>query len=96
MMNIPDKFLPLGSVVMLKNGKHRAMIIGYGAKIAEDDTATVYDYIGCLFPEGVFTTDESMVFNHTEIKTIYYMGLVDEEVNQFHARLKEVINKMVN
>ena len=91
-MNNLEKYLPLGSVLMLKNGRHRVMIVGYCVKLAEDPNAPIYDYMGCLFPEGIFTTEQSMAFNHTDIDKVYHLGLVDQEVNNFHAKLKEVVS----
>ena len=93
-MNNYQKYLPLGTVVMLKKGKHRAMIVGYCVKLAEDPKAPYYDYMGCLFPEGIFTTEQSLVFNHSDIDEIYYMGYVDEETKKFQIKLKETIEKI--
>lgn len=89
-----EKFLPLGSVVMLEKGRHRAMIVGYGVKLQSDNITSVYDYMGCLFPEGIFTTEESMAFNHSDIKEVYHLGLVDDEVKKFHIKLNEAMKKI--
>ena len=44
-----EKYLPLGSIVLLKGAKKRLMI--YGRKQKEADTDEIWDYIGCLYPE---------------------------------------------
>lgn len=95
-MNNYEKYLPLGTVAMLKNGKHRVMIIGYGARLEADENAPYYDYIGCLFPEGLFTTEQTLVFNHNEIDKIYHIGYVDNEVKEFDKKLKEVMKTLEN
>lgn len=95
-MNKYDKYLPLGTVAMLKNGKHRVMVVGYYAKLEDDENAPFYDYIACLFPEGIFTTETTMAFNHEDIEKIYYMGYVDKEVKDFQVKLKEVIANINN
>ena len=42
--------LPIGSVVTLKEGKKKLMIIG---RIQENEkTKKLYDYAGCQWPEG--------------------------------------------
>lgn len=42
--------LPIGSVVTLKEGKKKLMIIG---RIQENEkTKKLYDYAGCNWPEG--------------------------------------------
>ena len=92
-MNNYDKYLPLGTVVMLKKGKHRAMIVGYCAKLESDEKAPFYDYIGCLYPEGIFTSEQSLVFNHDDIAQIYYLGLFDEEAKRFVDKLKNIMKE---
>lgn len=90
------KFLPLGTILMLKSGKHRVMVVGYCAKLQNGKDAPFYDYIGCLFPEGIFTTEESLVFNHENIEKIYHLGYVDDEVKKLDFKLKEVMKNMFN
>ena len=41
-----EKYLPIGTVVMLKGGKKRAMIIGF-CSIPQEDQSKMYDYSGC-------------------------------------------------
>lgn len=81
-----EKYLPIGTVVLLKNGKKRVMITGF---LVSSDGKTVYDYAGCMYPEGVVSSTEALVFNHDQIENIYHMGLIDEEEKQFKERLKE-------
>lgn len=89
---IREKYLPVGSVVMLKGGKKRIMIIGF-CLIPEDDQTKMYDYTGCLYPEGVVDSKRSLMFNHDQIERIDFLGLEDEEETQFKKKLKEVIAK---
>lgn len=43
--------LPLGTIVVLKSGKRKIMITGrYQIKA---DTDELFDYLGCLYPEGI-------------------------------------------
>lgn len=82
-----EKYLPVGTVVMLKGGKKRVMIIGF-CTVMEEDKNKIYDYVGCLYPEGVLSSKETMLFNHDSIEKICYMGLSDEEEKDFKTRLK--------
>ena len=45
------EFLPVGSVVLLKGGTKRVMVTGF-CSVDNDDTTKIYDYTGCLYPEG--------------------------------------------
>lgn len=82
------KYLPIGSVVMLKNGKKRLMITGY-AQIDIQKVTQVYDYCGCLFPEGVISTRNTMLFNHTDIAKIFCIGFSDDEQKEYNKKLLE-------
>ena len=87
-MDKVKKYLPVGSVVLLKKGKRKVLIIGYFS--AESQTKVkVYDYIGCLYPEGLYKANLSVGFNHDDIKEIYYMGYSDEEFKSFDDKLKD-------
>ena len=50
--------LPIGSVVKISGGEKRLMIVGYFPKVKTD--GKVYDFIGCLYPEGFIK--ENLVF----------------------------------
>ena len=86
-----EKFLPLGSVVLLKNATKRLMITGFYVKADENEEKT-YDYVGCLYPEGVISSKENCVFNHEQIDKIFFIGYSDDEEKSF----KEKLNKAVN
>jgi len=81
-----EKFLPVGSVVLLKNGTHKVMVTGFCTTISVDNSK-VYDYIGCLFPEGMIALDKTLAFNHSDIKEIYFKGFYNEESEKFHAQI---------
>ena len=73
-----EKYLPLGTVVILKGGKHRIMVTGFCCT-AKEDTSKTYDYVGCLYPEGYISADKNILFDHEQIDKFYYMGLSDNE-----------------
>ena len=82
-----EKYLPIGSVVLLKNGKKRIMVTGFVIKTPDNDR--VFDYSGCLFPEGIIDSKQNLLFNHEQIEHIYFIGLNDEEEREFKSKLKE-------
>lgn len=85
-----EKFLPIGSVVMLKGGEKRVMVIGYLPMPDDDDLDKIYDYVGCIYPEGLISTDEILVFNHDQVDKVYSIGYKDEEEEKFQESIKEV------
>lgn len=89
MENGGEKYLPIGTVVMLKGAKKRVMITGFCA-IADNDKKTMWDYSGCMFPEGFLSSRQTCLFNHDQIEHIYHLGLEDDEEKKF----KETLNRL--
>lgn len=87
---IGGKFLPVGTVVMLKNGTKRVMINGFCTMDA-NHPEKVYDYSGVLFPEGSLSSDQTLLFDHNQIVRIDHIGLEDEEEIEFKTKLKEIL-----
>ena len=83
-----DKYLPVGSIVLLTGGTKRLMITGYCMQ-TEERPGVIYDYSGCLYPEGVIRSDVTSVFNHDQIEKIVHLGLIDNEQTQFNSLLNQ-------
>ena len=90
-----DKYLPIGTVVLLKNATKKIMITGF-CSIANGNKAAVYDYSGCLYPEGYLEQDKVCLFNHNQIDKIYYLGFRDEEEKSFKSKLNDFIKNFNN
>lgn len=86
-----ENLLPIGSVVLLKEASKRIMIIGYYPMLVEDGREVTYDYTACIFPEGIMSSEETLVFNKDQIVQVFYSGLADEEQIDFMNRLKVVV-----
>ena len=89
---IGEKYLPIGTIVLLKGGIKRLMITGFCVS-SQEKQDEVWDYVGCLYPEGVLSTGTNCVFDHTQISKVIYMGLSDDEEKNFKKLLKETIAK---
>lgn len=82
-----EKLLPIGSVVILKGGKKKIVIIGI--KQTDIATNTLYDYLTIPYPEG-FLNSECMFFaNHDAIESVIFRGYEDDERNDFMKRLSD-------
>jgi hypothetical protein len=93
MNEIGEKYLPIGSVVILKNATKRIMITGFASMSPETGDA-VYDYSGCMYPEGFFDYNQVCVFNHEDIAQLFSKGYVDDEQVAFEKKLVEERNKV--
>ena len=87
---IPNKFLPIGTVVLLKGAKKRLMISGFAVTSKEDNK--MWDYCGCAYPEGIMTLENISLFDHEQIEKIFHMGLSDDEEENFKKSLNEYVN----
>lgn len=83
--------LPLGSVITLKNGDKRILIIGRLQQSVK--TNEVFDYAAVLWPEGYIDKNHVYLFNHEDIQTLYHIGLQDTNEFQFRYVLEEEYEK---
>ena len=88
-----EKYLPIETVVMLKGGSKRVMITGFCAVAAENEEK-VYDYSGCLYPEGFLNPEQTCLFDHDQLDKIYFLGYKDEEEEKFKEQLNKFINQL--
>lgn len=86
MNNSNEKYLPVGTVVLLKGASKKLMITGFCA-VSENNPNKIYDYSCCLYPEGTLSSTRTGVFNHNQIKQIFHYGYVDDEEKKFKANL---------
>lgn len=85
-----ERFLPIGSVVLLKGGQKRVMIIGF-CVMSKENEGKVYDYSGCIYPEGLMAANQTAMFDHEQIEKVYFKGFVDEEEVSFKNKLNNLI-----
>ena len=83
--------LPIGSVVLLKNGEKRLMIIGVIQTNPADGKQ--YDYLACLYPEGFVGPEYTYLFNSEDIQQIDAEGFADDEHHNFRAQLAELLKE---
>ena len=79
------KYLPLGSVVTIKNNNFFYMIVGYVKKINNK----TYDYICVKYPIGFVDLNTMAFFNHNIIDLIIYLGNYNNEMKKVLELVKE-------
>ena len=87
--------LPIGSVVLLKNSSKKLMITGF-AQVSADDPNKIYDYVGCVFPEGFLGPDQTFLFDSHQIETVFFIGYQDQEQMAFKVRIDEALTEIRN
>lgn len=89
-MSEVKEYLPIGSVVLLKDAQKKVMITGY-TPIDMETKNKIYEYLGCIFPEGIIKSDENILFDTKDIDKIFFKGFVNEEQENFITEVKEIL-----
>lgn len=77
-------YLPIGSVVLLRGGAKKVMVIGY---FGEDETGYQVDYMGVPYPEGILDPSKIIGFNRPEIQEIVFEGYKSAEQTSLFTQL---------
>lgn len=102
-----ERFLPIGTVVLLKDATKEVMITGYSivgnanpATPEETPQKKMYEYGCCVYPEGVLNTNLIGGFNHDQIEKILFVGYETDKqaqisnlLNDNYEKLKEKFEK---
>lgn len=98
------RFLPIGTVVLLKGGKREIMITGYCIMPNGDvydksgkvnlKEGQIFDYGACLYPEGVQTSDQLFAFNHDQIAKICFRGYVTDDQKEMSEALNNALKTL--
>ncbi|NCB70399.1 MAG: DUF4176 domain-containing protein [Clostridia bacterium] len=84
--------LPIGTVVMLKNGTKKLMVFGIIQSVQENPDQE-YDYIGVPYPEGNMGQDYQYLFNHADVDQVFFRGFEDVDRQEFIYNLVEFYKK---
>jgi hypothetical protein len=82
-----EKFLPIGTVVTLKGGTVKLMIVGFCA-ISQEHEGQMFDYSALPYPVGEIIEGGRALFNHEQIDKIEHMGMESEEDLEYKEQIK--------
>ncbi len=88
-----EKYLPIGSVVLLKGGTKKVMINGY-CVVAQEKPDKMFDYRGCPYPEGIMDDKGVALFDIDQIETVYFKGFRNNDSLDFIDRLEMIVDNM--
>jgi len=85
-------YLPLGSIVILKGGVKKLMIISRGMAVKINNEEQFFDYGGVHYPEGLIG-EQVAYFNHDGIVKTVHEGYSDDDdkmmvdaINEFREK----------
>ena len=81
--------LPIGSIVQLRDMERRVMICGRVVCRSGEDK--IYDYIACVYPEGIMGGEELTFFDRDAIEGVFFIGSQDQDELTFR---QEVLGKL--
>ena len=87
--------LPIGSIVYLKEGTSKVMILNRGPVIEQDGEELMYDYSACLYPQGL-SPEHVFYFNHENVDEVVLKVLLMVMKNGFKSCLKNGRKKTNN
>ena len=84
------EFLPMGSIVRLKESKKKLMIIGRLQKRTDEEK--IFDYLAIFYPIG--SVDNHVVlFDEGDIGELVFRGYCDVEEQEFVKFLNQAVEK---
>jgi hypothetical protein len=93
-----NDLLPIGSVVLLKGGAKKLMIIGIKQVKTDEVTNETqeFDYISVLYPEGFLGAEGNFLFNHADVNDVVFTGYQNPERADFISFLEETFKSSLN
>lgn len=80
--------LPIGSIVYLREGTKKIMILNRGPLVVLENETKIFDYSGCVYPVGL-VQDEVLYFNQENIDQVLFEGFSDEAEERFQILYQE-------
>ncbi|MBK4779964.1 DUF4176 domain-containing protein [Streptococcus lactarius] len=74
--------LPIGTIVYLKEGSQKLMILNRGVTIDQNGESVLFDYSAALYPIGL-NPEQLFYFNCEDVDKVVYPGYSDEEEERF-------------
>ncbi|MGP4040978.1 DUF4176 domain-containing protein [Gracilibacillus sp. D59] len=87
------EILPIGSVVRLKNGDVKLMILNRAPLYNQDGVIGYFDYSACVYPAGNIE-EQVYFFNSENIENVYFKGYIDEQEELFQEQYEEKISNV--
>lgn len=82
------EILPIGSVVRLKNGDVKLMVLNRAPLYNKGGVIGYFDYSACIYPAGK-VEEQVYFFNNENIEEVYFEGYKDEQEDKFQEQYEE-------
>ncbi|MCD8853863.1 DUF4176 domain-containing protein [Staphylococcus epidermidis] len=83
----------IGSIIYLKEGFQKLMIINRGPIVEIEGQKYLFDYSACKYPVGV-VEDQIYYFNEENIDNVIFEGYCDQDETRFQELFKEMMDNL--
>ena len=83
----------IGSIIYLKEGSQKLMIINRGSIVEIEGQNYLFDYSACKYPVGV-VEDQIYYFNEENIDNVIFEGYSDQDETRFQELFKEMMDNL--
>lgn len=83
----------IGSIIYLKEGSQKLMIINRGPIVEIEGQKYMFDYSACKYPVGI-VEDQIYYFNEENIDKVIFEGYSDQEEVRFQELFKETTDNL--
>lgn len=83
-----EKLIPIGSIVNLKEGEQKIMILNRCPQVDTGEGVKVFDYSGSVYPIGLIS-NQIFYFNAENIEKVIFEGYSDEDEEKFKKSYQE-------
>lgn len=87
--------LEIGSIVLLKEGKQKLMLLNRTPIIELNNEKQYFDYSACGYPLGM-VANQIVYFNEENIDKVLFNGFHDEDENKFEELYKNWLKSNKN
>lgn len=85
-----EQLLPIGSIVTLKNGGQKLMVISRAALYNNQGTLGYFEYSACVYPFG-HTNQNAFFFNSEDVDEVVFRGYEDEDEENYQKIYRKKI-----
>lgn len=83
----------IGSIIYLKEGSQKLMIINRGPIVEIEGQKYMFDYSACKYPIGI-VEEQIYYFNEENIDKVIFEGYSDQEEVRFQELFKETMDNL--
>lgn len=83
-----NTLLPIGSIVNIRDGTNKLMILNRGPVVEIEGKKMMFDYSGCHYPLGL-ADEEVLYFNEENIDEVIHEGFSDSDEERFQKLYNE-------